>query len=440
MFVERAKTLREIRYVTDPTPLKGEFLEKFYVPTDAARDTSYPPTSVLRDRLYEATSHLRLLFASHPGAGKSTELNRLINETQNDFLFIYFSIREELDTATLTHVDLILALMEQLYRQGMEKKLIKNKDIIEPVRSWFSEIIKESKISREETVTMETGVGLNGMLAQIIGLMASVRALFSLSYEAAENIRQVLKPRITDLRNYCNQVIAEIATNLEQEIPRKRLVVIVDDTDKLDIDVARSLFVNHTGLLADLQVSIIYTVPLFLIHSPDRPRLESYFDTLTLPMIKTYKMDNQRFDDGWHILRQIIENRINLNLISPAALELVINKTGGVLRDLLRVIRTASEIARYVQTEQITEESMRNSLDRLKGIYRNSIYGRGSVTTEDLYKKMQEIVIAPNGQAPLDLALQQLLYTQVVIEYNGRSWYSLHPLVHEALQEMGMLT
>lgn len=439
MLVKRAETLREIQYVTEPMPLQGESLEKFYVPTDSARDISYPPTSVLRSHLYEATSHIRLLFASHPGAGKSTELNRLMADTKDDFWFIYFSVRQELDVAALTHVDLILALMEQLYRQGMEEKLIRNEDVIEPVRSWLSEIIKENKISQEESGRFDVGVGLNGLLAQVVGLMASVRAVFSLSYEAAESVRQVLKPRVVDLRNYCNQVIAEITANLEQQTPHKRLIIIVDDTDKLDIDVARSLFVNHTGLLADLQASIIYTVPLFLIHSPDRPRLESYFDTLTLPMIKTYTMDNQRFDNGWRILQQIVESRVHPNLIDPAALELAIEKTGGVLRDLLRVIRTASEITRYAQAEQITTEAVRNSLDRLKGIYRNSIYGRGPVKTEDLYKKIREIAAAPSGRVPLDATLQLLLYTQVVIEYNGRNWYSLHPLMHEALREMGML-
>ena len=40
---------------------------------------------------------------------------------------------------------------------------------------------------------------------------------------------------------------------------------------------------------------------------------------------------------------------------------------------------------------------------------------------------------------PPDDTLQLLLYTQAVIEYNGRGWYDLHPLMRENLQEMGYL-
>lgn len=440
MPVERAETLQEVQFVTEPSPLRDESLDKFYVPTDSARDKSFPPSNVLRDYLYGKPHPRRLLFASHPGAGKSTELNRLMGKTEEDFWFVYFSARQELDLATLTHVDLILALMEKLYQRGWEEKLIKDKNVIEPVRRWLAEIILESKISREGAVDTEASIGLDGILAQVVGLMARVRTVFSLSYESAENVRQILKPRIVDLRNYCNQIIAEIALNLEQKAPKKRLIIIVEDTDKLDVEIARHLFVQHTGLLADLQATIIYTVPLFLIHSPDRQRLESYFDTLTLPMIKTYTPDHERFEEGWQILHQIIVNRLNTNLIAPEALELAIEKTGGVLRDLLRVIQSASQFAHYAESDQITEQAVRYSLDRLKRNYRNSIYGNGSISTDHLYKKIKEVAAAPAGSVPLDAALQLLLYTQVVIEYNGRGWYALHPLMHEALQEMGMLS
>ena len=53
---------------------------------------------------------------------------------------------------------------------------------------------------------------------------------------------------------------------------------------------------------------------------------------------------------------------------------------------------------------------------------------------EGTHAKMKAI-----AEAPLDDALQLLLYMQAVIEYNNRGWYDLHPLMREALQEMGYL-
>ena len=51
---------------------------------------------------------------------------------------------------------------------------------------------------------------------------------------------------------------------------------------------------------------------------------------------------------------------------------------------------------------------------------------------------MVEIARRP-GKVPMDDALQILLYTQAVIEYNGSGWYDVHPLMREALYEMGWM-
>ncbi len=438
--MKRASTLREIRQATEPTPLEGEALEQFYVPADPARDPLSPPSTDLRDYVYETPPPFRLLFASHPGSGKSTELNRLMQEAQERFWFLKLSVRQVLDTATLTPVDLILALMEQLYTTGREEKLIQDRRVIEPVRGWLRQIVRETKVMREEELEIEAGLGLDGLLSQIIGMFARLRSAFSLSFESADVVRQEIKPRIVELRQHCNQVLVEITTHLEQHDPVRRLLIIVEDTDKLDVSAAQELFVKHTGLLADLQASIIYTVPLFLIHSPDRNRLESYFDTLTLPMIKTHSPQGERFENGWATLHQVVARRMDVErLIEPKALDMAIEKTGGVLRDLLWVLQRASRSARHIDADVISVEVMRHSLDQLKNRYSQSVYGGEKVSTEALYTKMEQIARSPTRQTPMDDALQLLLYTQAVIEYNGRGWYDLHPLMHETLREMGRL-
>lgn len=434
--MKKAETLAQIKDVTTLDPLEGAELTTFYVATDNARALDLPPITYLHQYIVdEAPKTFRLLFASHPGAGKSTELNRLIRDTSDRFWFVQFSARKELDMTTMTYLDLILVIMEKLFERGCQDNLIKNQRIMEPVRKWLSEIVIESKIQTATEGDIEVGVGLDGLLGQILGLAAKIKSSLTLTRESAETVRQVIKPRIAELRNHCNLVLTEINNHLDKG---KKLVIVVDDVDKLDVEQARKLFVENTGILAELNASIIYTVPLFLVHSPDRARLRNYFEILVLPMIKTYSQDGNRFEAGWDILREVVARRIDKKLIEPAALDLAIAKTGGILRDLLRVIQTASMIVRLSQKgEVIDKERMGNSLNRLRTEYRQMITGRNNITTDQLYQKLVEIDQSPTKKVAIDPILQQLLYMQVVIEYNGNGWYNVHPLIREELVEMG---
>ncbi len=438
--MKRATTILEIPQVTEPEPLQSDELKDFYVPADHARDSMLSSTSALRQMLRQTKAPLKLLFASHPGAGKSTELNRLIAEESDTFLFISFSIDRKLDRHNITYIDLILTTMETLYEIGRKEKLIRDKRVIEPVCNWLQEVVVESKVARREDLGIEAGVGLDGLLAQIVGLQAKLRSAFSLSHESAQTVRRELRPRIARLRGYCNLVITEITERLAKQ--NRRLVIIVEDTDKLDVDVAREMFVEHTGVLADLNASVIYTVPLFLIHSSDRKRLESRFDQLVLPMIKTHTPQGKRVSEGWETLREIVVRRLDVdNLIEDGALDLAIEKTGGIVRDLLQVILGASTVAYQKKAARISIDAVRYALDRLKARYRTSVYGESGTdtSTERLYERMVEIAQAANKQVPVDEALILLLYTQAVVEYNGLGWYDLHPLMREALYEMEYL-
>ena len=238
MEAKRAETLQSVNSVTEPEPLQGDALNKFYVPTDIARDPYFPASSQLQEYIYNSSSPLRLLFASHSGAGKTTELNNLIELSKKDFVVVYFSVREELDIATLTTVDLILVLMENLFRLGLEHELIKDKRAIEPVRKWLSNFlpkdINEKKNADEFDVENDTKV----LLEQVISILASMKESFLYSYESAMIVRQEIRPRLAELRNYCNLVVSEIAHNLAKITPVMRLLIVVDDTDKLDVNVA----------------------------------------------------------------------------------------------------------------------------------------------------------------------------------------------------------
>ena len=58
----------------------------------------------------------------------------------------------------------------------------------------------------------------------------------------------------------------------------KRLLIIVEDLDKLSIADARSIFIENANLLTGIQANIIYTIPIFTFHSPDASAMKAAFD------------------------------------------------------------------------------------------------------------------------------------------------------------------
>lgn len=436
--MKRAETLREIQTVMKPEPLSGEGLTSFYVSADPARALSLPAQELF-EHIHEAPKPLRVLFASHSGAGKSTEINRLMVETAADFWFVRLDTQQVLDLLTLTHIDLLVALAEALYNEGKRAHLIDDRALIEPVQKWLSEIVVESKIARREDLDIEAGGGLDGLLTQVLGLFAKLRSAFSLSAETARVVRQKIDPKISELIQHCNKIIDALNKKLATRHPAQQLMVIIEDTDKLDVERAPAIFVNYRSVLTSLKANIIYTVPIHLIHSRHFKELDAHFELFRLPMIKTCQQDGKRFEPGWEILRDIVSQRMTEDLIEPEALALAIDKTGGVLRDLLRVLVAASSLARRQGETRITRAALAYSLAELKGLYRNSVRGEGGISTEQLYDKMKEVAQSRMGRVPPDDVLQFLLYTQAVIEYNGEGWYDLHPLMRDTLREMGYL-
>jgi hypothetical protein len=85
----------------DSTPLRIEDLEKYYVDVDKGRGLT--PMKKMK-RLFEKNpgGNYKFLFAGYKGCGKSTELNRVQKQLQEDFIILNFSVREELDILNIS--------------------------------------------------------------------------------------------------------------------------------------------------------------------------------------------------------------------------------------------------------------------------------------------------------------------------------------------------
>jgi hypothetical protein len=200
----------------------------------------------------------------------------------------------------------------------------------------------------------------------------------------------------------------------------------------MEIEVAWKIFSNYASPLSQIPFPIIYTFPIGLSYDYRFPALESYFHCKILPMIMVHSVDGAEYPPGIKIIEEIVKKRADLSLFEPAALKLMIQKTGGSLRDLFVIIMEAARRAEKRKSEKIEIEDSQRVLTQLKS-------GLTRRFDKSYYPLFKEISSGKRKEISDKEALLKMMMAMVVLEYNGDGWRDLHPLVLDFLIEQEII-
>ena len=181
-----------------------------------------------------------------------------------------------------------------------------------------------------------------------------------------------------------------------------------------------------------MRFPVIYTFPIGLSYDTRFSAMESYFITKTLPMIKIETIDNQPFQEGIDIIREIVEKRADLSLFETGVLEMLIQYTGGSLRDLFHVINTSANRTKRRNSAVISMEDADRALEEVKTSLTRRIEEKDYDFLLKIYHENKERI--ENKEM-----LLKMLQASVVLEYNGKRWHNVHPLVMKFFKEQGMV-
>jgi len=443
--LSKATTVEEIRSVCRPKPLVGKELDAYFVETDESRDSLQDTRQLLFDALM-AIEDARILFYGHRGCGKSTELNKFLSEHPDEFLAVKFSVLDEMSAVAARAEDLILVITDQVLQKAQQAGLSVNPRNLERVLKYFAETTVTTQGSRD--LSTEAGAGLStdaSLWGTLLGLYAKFRAEIKYSAHSDETTIATLRKRPADLLAQANEVISAVRGALPDG---KSLLIIVEDMDKLELKQAYNIYVNNATLMTGINAKVVYTIPVFLFHSPEAEVFIQQFDgSVALPMIKVCDFTQREHTRGFEIMRSIVLKRINEKLIENDALDMLIEKTGGVPRHTFEVLNHAAAIRDV--TAPITKDHIRYGLDKLK----NQLWlqvalplepmDNGPKSVSELYDRLTEYArrqrkgerVIPSAD-PIN---QLLLKSCALVEYNGKKWCGVHPLVIENLQELGRL-
>jgi hypothetical protein len=161
--------------------------------------------------------------------------------------------------------------------------------------------------------------------------------------------------------------IKQLARLLEQKL-QKRILLIVEDLDKLDLKTTRKLFLDHTRTLTSLYPTVIYTVPVALRYDNSFPEIKQSFDNYyLLPNISLKHRDGSADDVGPGIMNDILIRRVAPQLFADDALEALIRLSGGHVKSFMQmgqqaVLNAVVNRAELVQREHV-EEAQRRTRD-----------------------------------------------------------------------------
>ena len=413
--------VREARYV--PTicdgnvPLQGPD-QKLRVDLTDARGGDRIAEVERRIRWAPPGTYEKHLVTGHTGSGKSTELYRLAHELQREkegrtFHVLFFDIKQHLDPSEIQLPDLLMALFAALWQDKLLQvpAMATAKKLGKEMLGWAQ------ALGVEVASDLAKGIPVLGTLLKNAELQRRFREK---SWDYTARVIEELGDLIQEVRNGLVQ---------RQEVDD--LVIIIDNLEKMlikDIGGGRTnhdlLFVDQLPKLEALPVHMVVTFPVSL-HADQVQLRQNYANAVAIqiPMVRVRNRLTHKEDPvGFVALRRFLACRLDLDVIfaTPEVVDAAIRESGGCVRDLLRIVASAVVERGSVP---IDAKDIEHAVGRLVADLERVLQGRSVLPHLHTVERL--------GSIPGTITSAErkwLLLNLIVIEYNGETWYDVHPL------------
>lgn len=232
----------------------------------------------------------------------------------------------------------------------------------------------------------------------------------------------VMKLRFPALRRKVKE-LKELLVSIASPLLEKgaQITLLIDGLDRLiRAERFREFAEQDLRALRGTKMTIIISAPLLLWYDKSR-FLQDYFDLVKhIPAAAAGRQDLS-------FLRQILERRAALELMDRKEVTTIVKYSGGVLRDLLTLTRSAAEYAYRDDQDSIGRNHVQAAVRQLGNRY---LVGLGRTHRTRLRR------LAKNDQFPIeDSTARELIVNRQVLEYfdRGREFFVVHPALTKVL-------
>ncbi|MGJ3245139.1 MAG: AAA family ATPase [Elainellaceae cyanobacterium] len=313
--------------------LKQEDLDKFWV------EYGTNVIDELEQLVYDsAPGNDKIIFTGHRGCGKSTLLAEFCRRVDDDYFVVMFSIAELIELSDVNHVNILFAIAVQLMESAEDQNIKIKASTKKAFYRWFGEQ------TRLETSTIEADIEAKyeagGGLTAIIKFFAQIKTILRANAIIRDEIKTKFARQISDLIDQINTIAATIEASVN-----KPILVVIDDLDKLDLELVESIYRNNINPLFQPQFGIIYTIPIAAIRNLSlrnvirgkTSKIQFMRVAKFFPKGANRTPNAEPMDDSISVFRQILRKRIPSELIESEIEQQIILDSGGVLRELIRL-------------------------------------------------------------------------------------------------------
>ncbi|NES85769.1 MAG: AAA family ATPase [Moorea sp. SIO2B7] len=390
----------------DSRPLAGETLRRFYI-DDFTKDA----VNSIRTTIKISARYRKMLVIGHRGCGKSTILNKVAEELNNDFHLVSFSAAETLNMNDVETIDILISIYLQILNS------MNDSNINVPFQR-FDDIMKSVKSKLKVT---EAGVNL----------LKTLTFKIKVENESRAALREEFINQIEILNNSISDCIESIYKHYEDEdnnTKGKDVLIIIDDLDKLDTEFAEKVFFEQSHLLTMPEAKIIYTFPLETYYCEAFNTFRDRYDDEFISLVVVAQEKNG--DLGIQQLAKLVLQRIDKQYIKPEALKKMILFSGGLLRDLIKFMQDACKKAIVNDSDIIDKDIAEQVINETANHYKR-------LFDFPNYKEDVKKIVSKSQRNEIENKdLIYLLKYLFVLEYRFKDnlWYEVHPCLKKVLE------
>ncbi|MDO9019985.1 MAG: hypothetical protein Q8S73_34325 [Deltaproteobacteria bacterium] len=422
-----AKNRRDMKAACDlQFELKGKDLERLRV--DLAEVRGGRVLDQIEGDLRDARrgNYRTVLFSGHVGSGKTTELRWLTKQLEMEkegrcFHVLWVDALEYLDINSVQLPEFLVALFNAIVDDPLLRPFVgasaTAKKLWRGIRDWLKPIGVELEV--------EIPVG-------VAKLKAKVKTEFGLQKE----MRGKLREHVTELMSDLSDLLIDLRGGLAKQ-GIDDLVIVADNLEKIVLDEldhqgAKNthdlFFIEQLPTVQRLRAHIVLTVPVSLHFTHARLRQVFLNPTVkVLPMVPVHvpREPKKPHEKGIAVLKALLATRVDTTLLfaDEAAFTRAIELSGGVIRDLFRIVLESLSLKPAMG---LTAADVENGVKDIVSSYERMLQGKSYLP------QLHEIAACSCFPVGFDEASRNaLLHSMVVLEYNGETWYDVHPLARK---------